>query len=272
MASTTELSAGSSHSRQQVHTSIPHIPNLQRDREHLATAFRLAERFGLHEGICNHFSVRLDGEFECYLINPYGVHWSLMQPESLLLIDADGTVLSGDGEVEDTARYIHVAAHQANPRHKAVLHTHMPYATTLTMLDGDSGRLPLTHQTAIRFHGRTAYEPHYGGLALDASEGDRLAASAAKSADTDIVFLANHGVVVNGESVAMAFDDLYYLERACRQHVLALQCGAPLKHIPEDVVAQTAEQIKRDLSHFADQHFQALTQVLSSHPEHHFTF
>lgn len=244
----------------------------KKDREQLSLAFRLAERFGLHEGICNHFSVQLDGEEARYLINPYGVHWSQMRPELLLLIDADGNKISGDGTVEDSALFIHLAAHRANPRHKAVLHTHMPYATTLTLLDGDAGKLPMSHQTATRFYGRVAYEPNFGGLAHNAEEGERISNKAAKSdsGDIDILFLAHHGVVVNGSTVALAFDDLYYLERACRQHVFALQTGVPYKLIPEDVVKQTASQFQRDLAYFAEQHFSALADVLKANPNHHF--
>jgi ribulose-5-phosphate 4-epimerase/fuculose-1-phosphate aldolase len=244
----------------------------QSDREQLSLAFRLAERFGLHEGICNHFSVQLDGEEELYLINPYGVHWSQMRPELLLLIDGEGKKVSGAGTVEDSALFIHLAAHKANPRHKAVLHTHMPYATTLTMLDGDAGKLPMSHQTATRFHGRIAYEPNFGGLAHDAEEGARISQKAASddSGNIDILFLGHHGVVVNASTVALAFDDLYYLERACRQHVFALQTGAPIKNIPDSVVAQTADQFQRDMAFFAEKHFQALADVLEANPNHHF--
>ena len=248
------------------------------DREQLCLAFRLAERFGLHEGICNHFSVQLDGDEELYLINPYGVHWSQMRPELLLLIDGQGNKISGEGIVEDSALFIHLAAHRANPRHKAVLHTHMPYATTLTLLDGDAGKLPMSHQTATRFYGRVAYETNFGGLAHSAEEGERISQKSARSrtdsesgsSDVDILFLAHHGVVVNGSSVALAFDDLYYLERACRQHVFALQTGAPIKLIPENMVKQTATQIQSDLTFFAEQHFQALAAVLKADPNHRF--
>ncbi|MEL6311244.1 MAG: class II aldolase/adducin family protein, partial [Pseudomonadota bacterium] len=73
-------------------------------REELAAALRIAEKFGFSEGICNHFSVAVPGTEERYLINPYGVHWSEMRPGHLLLIDGEGTVLEGDGEVEATAR------------------------------------------------------------------------------------------------------------------------------------------------------------------------
>lgn len=249
----------------------PPLPDARR-REELALAFRLAERFGFHEGICNHFSVRLDGTSERYLINPYGLHWSMIEADSLLVIDGDGRVLEGDGEVEDTARFIHVSGHRANPRHVALFHTHMPYATALTMLDGAAGALVMAHQTACRFHGRMALEPEFGGLAHDGAEGERLARRAAERPELDVVFLANHGVVVGAPSVALAFDDLYYLERACRQQVLAMQTGAPLKYLPDDVVEETARQMKRDLERYANKHFQALGDVLTSAPDRAMTF
>lgn len=242
-------------------TSHPHL------RSELALALRLAERFGFHEGICNHFSVRVAPDQDRYLINPHGLHWSMTTPEALLLIDGDGQVLEGDGELEDTARFIHVAGHRANARHAALFHTHMPYATALTMLAGDHGQLLMAHQTACRFHGRLGREERFEGLAHDDSEGERLAQRTIEQPQLDVILLANHGVVVGAPSVALAFDDLYYLERACRQQVLALQTGQPLSILPDDVVARTAAQFQRDLQPYADRHFQALGQVLARHPD-----
>ncbi|MFK8080492.1 MAG: aldolase [Granulosicoccus sp.] len=245
---------------------------LQQAREQLSLAFRLAERFGFHEGICNHFSVALDDGQEHYLINPYGLHWSEIVPQALLLIDGDGNILEGDGELEDSARFIHVAGHRANPRHKALLHTHMPYATALTMLQADHGTLQMAHQTAARFAGRVTYERTFGGIALDAEEGERIAQRAQGSPEIDVTFLAAHGVVVGAPSVAQAFDDLYYLERACRQQLLALQTGLPLVELSDDVVQLTAKQSQQNLAEVADKHFAALGRVLAAHPDRVMTF
>lgn len=227
-------------------------------RRDLAAAFVLADRFGLSEGICNHFSAVLPGQEERYLINPYGVHWSEMRPDSLLTIDGAGTVLAGEGEVEATARSIHVAGHRANPRHKVLLHTHMPHATALTMLEG--GRLEMAHQTAVRFEGRIAHHG-FGGIALDDSEGERIAAAQRDAPDADILFLDNHGITVGGESVAVAFDDLYYLERACRQQILAQSTGLPLKPIAPDMVRETKRQTEQVRVPSAESHFAALMRV-----------
>ncbi len=227
----------------------------------LAAAFRMAAHFDLNEGICNHFSVVLPGAEAQYLINPYGVHWSEMRPDDLLLLDSDGKVIRGSGEVEATARNIHVAGHKANPRHVCILHTHMPFATSLTMIE--NGRLEMAHQTATRFYGRTAYEEEFGGLALDASEGERIAQGSADRGDADIVFLANHGVMVGGPSVAVAFDDLYFLERACRQQVYAMSTGKTLKIIPEAECRETARQWMQVLDFQAQEHFKALKRIVA---------
>lgn len=234
--------------------------SIEQDRVDLSAAIRLAAYFNLHEGICNHFSVQCDGAEERYLINAYGWHWTEMTPERLLLIDGDGTVLEGDGEVEASARNIHIASHRANPRHKAILHVHMPYATSISMVEG--GRLMMAHQTAARFYGRIGYEEEFGGIAVTAEEGERIAQQARANDHIDTMFLANHGVVCSGPSVAQAFDDLYYLERAAKQQVLAQSTGLPLKLIPEETVKLTAEQFQADFEVYAKQHFEALKRLV----------
>jgi ribulose-5-phosphate 4-epimerase/fuculose-1-phosphate aldolase len=240
------------------HTEAP--ADVRQMRVDLAAALRLAERFDFHEGICNHFSAALPGPGERYLINSYGLHWSETGPDDLLMIDGDGTVLEGEGEVEATARFIHIAAHRANPRHVAVFHTHMPHATALTMVDG--GRLEMAHQTATMFYGRIAYEEEFGGLAQDEDAGAVVARRAREEPDADIVFLAHHGVMIGAPSIARAFNDLDYLERACRLQVLAQSTGLPLKPIPEEMVRHTARQIAQSAEVQAQAFFAALKRLL----------
>lgn len=232
--------------------------NVKTLRRELAAAFRLAARFELNEGVCNHFSVVVPGPDERFLINPYGIHWAEMRPDDLLLIDGNGTIHEGWGEVEASARNIHIAGHRANPRHQAILHVHMPHATALTMVEG--GRLEMAHQTACRFLGRTAYQG-FGGVALTAEEGERIAQAQKDNPDADIIFLDHHGVTVGGPTVAVAFDDLYYLERACRQQILALSTGLPLKIIPEAQQKQTAREWMQVLDYQASKHFDALMRL-----------
>ncbi len=227
-------------------------------RRELAAALRLAEKFGYSEGICNHFSVVVPGPTERYLINPYGLHWSEMRPEDLLMIDGDGSVIEGSGEVEATARHIHVQGHRANPRHQCILHVHMPWATSLTMVK--DGRLEMAHQTAARYFGRVAYHS-FGGIALDEAEGKRIAEAQKHNPAADVFFLAHHGVSIGGPSVAFAFDELYYLERACKQQVLAMSTGKPLEIMADEQVRDTARQFMQLIDFQAQKHFQALMRI-----------
>lgn len=227
-------------------------------RRELAAALRLAAAMDLNEGICNHFSVQVSSAPERYLINPYGIHWGEMRPDDLLLIDGEGTIHEGYGEVEASARNIHIAGHRANPRHRAILHVHMPHATALTMVAG--GRLEMAHQTACRFLDRIAYQG-FGGVALTVEEGERIAQAQKANPHADVIFLDHHGVTVGGPSVAVAFDDLYYLERACRQQILAQSTGLPLKMIPPAQQTQTAREWMQVLDYQAHRHFEALMRL-----------
>jgi len=225
-------------------------------RVELAAALRMAVRLGFHEGVCNHFSLALSEDGREFLVNPYGRHFGELRASDLLRVDVDGQVLAGDGEVEASALYIHGRLHVARPDLRCILHTHMPYATALTSIEG--ARLEPINQNALRFMGRIAYDDAYGGLALDALEGDRIAAALG---DKPIMFMANHGVLAAGASVAAAFDDLYYLERACQNQVLAMGTGRPLKRVPDDEVERTRAEFDRYDGH-AEVHFAALKRLL----------
>mmetsp|Transcript_67521 Transcript_67521/g.208779 ORF Transcript_67521/g.208779 Transcript_67521/m.208779 type:complete len:251 (+) Transcript_67521:3-755(+) len=233
-----------------------------------AAAYRLAAKNGLNEGVCNHMTVAVDEEFEMFLVIPHGVSWSLVRPEQLLLVDSDGKVLQGQGEVEPTALSIHSAVHKAcGSAGVAVFHTHMPYATALGALKPEyGGRLLQVHQNCCRFLGSVEYESRFGGLAEDASEGHAIARRFREVVEEGgrcprAVFLANHGVLVVGKSVAEAWDDLYYLERACQIQVLALQAAGgdvdKLALIDDEIAERTCEQTLATMEDYATKHFNA---------------
>jgi len=207
-------------------------------RADLALALRAAAHHALGEGVCNHFSVALPDGSDRFLINPRGFHWSEVGDDDVVMVDGTGARLAGRHDVEPTAMFIHAAVHRI-ARKACVLHTHMPYATALT-LTGARGLDTTLSQNAMRFHGRVARDAHYNGLALDHREGERIARAMNCA---DVAFLANHGVVVCGERVDYAYDDLYILERACMVEVLARSTGLPLVPVDATLSADVAAQI-----------------------------
>ena len=224
----------------------------------LAAALRWAARLGLNEGVCNHFS--LEVRPDRYLINPQGLHWSEVKASDILLINGHGEVLQGLHELEPTAFFIHSWIHRLNSHAKCIMHTHMPYATALTLVEG--GELAWCNQNALRFWDRVAYDNTYNGLALDDAEGQRIGAMLNGK---EVMFMASHGVTVVGASVAWTFDDLYFLERACMHQVLAQQAagGKPLRHVSPETCELVAAQIASERKQ-SDLSFDAIKRMLDA--------
>jgi 3-hydroxyisobutyrate dehydrogenase len=177
----------------------------------------------------------------------------------LLLLDANdaGTDHAATG-ADITAWHLHAHVHAHVPRARVILHTHMPYATTLACLDGYE--FLMLDQTACRYHGRVAYDRDYGGMFMDASEGDRV--TGLLGPDASVLLLGNHGVMVVADTVAMAWDELYYFERACQLQVLALSTGRPLAVLDEAIAAATAKQWHDYPHDAADAHLAELMAIL----------
>ncbi len=230
--------------------------NIKQARLDLTAALRTASRMGLSEGVCNHFSLEVPGEPDKFLINPQGLHWSEITPRDLMIVHESGKVLDGAHLVEPTAFFIHHGVH-LKAKKKAVLHSHMPWATALTLLEG--GRLETrTNQNAMRFHDRVAYDNDFGGPALGNEEGERIAAALDSK---DIMFMAHHGVMVCGDRIDYAFDDLYYLERSCMVQCLAQRSGKLLRQVSDRMAADVAAAIEGERQQSA-LHFAALKRIL----------
>ena len=54
---------------------------------------------------------------------------------------------------------------------------------------------------------------------------------------------------------------MYFLERACRQQVLAASMGKPLKIIPADMIEQTAREWRQVMPYQAQKHFEAMMRM-----------
>lgn len=232
-------------------------PDIRRARVDLAACFRMAARLGMQEGICNHFSALVPGYPQLFLVNALGYAFDEITASNLLICSVDGAVLAGNGVPESTAFHIHARVHQRHPRAVACFHTHMPHATALSMVEGAPFSWSL--QTSLKFHGRVAIDERYGGLAFDSVEGDRIAEA---MGDADVAFLKNHGVMVVGPSIGQAWDDLYYLERACEAECIALSTGRALKPVAVEVARHTANQMASFAQQAAHLHLESVKRRL----------
>ncbi|XP_013402824.1 uncharacterized protein LOC106168341 [Lingula anatina] len=233
----------------------------RRARVALAAAYRGLDKLGLNEGVCNHLTLRApaaNGEGEVLLLIPYGLHWSEVTASSLLGLNEKNKVVEGDGPAEISAASIHRGIHNARSKDiSCVMHTHMPYATALAVLQDPT--LRMCHQNCLRFYDNIAYDTDYQGLAEDVCEGDRMARALGKN---DAMIMRSHGVMVVGPTVARAFDTMYYLERACQIQVMAMWTGKPLVEIEEEMCKKSKAVMDRLNDEYARAFFDSLLRRL----------
>ena len=208
----------------------------------LAALYRLVAHFRMTDFIFTHISARVPGQEGHFLINSYGVHSHEMRASDLVKIDGDGNVVE-DGpetkEVNAAGFTIHSAVHGAREDLACVVHTHT--AAGIAVSAQKQGLLPIS-QHALKYHGHLAYHG-YEGVALDLDERERLVADLGPH---DAMILRNHGLLAAGRSIPEAFDNIYFLERACQAQIAALAGGAELVFPPEEVRSHTAAQFRRD--------------------------
>ncbi|KGD70700.1 MULTISPECIES: class II aldolase/adducin family protein [Tatumella] len=227
----------------------------------LSRAYRLAAQLKLTDHIYTHFSARVPGKEEHFLINPYGLLFEEITPESLIKIDVRGNIIddpTGLG-INEAGYVIHGAIHEARPDLKAILHTHTRDGVAVSAQR--EGLLPIS-QHALGFYSRITYH-EYEGIALDLDEQQRLVRDLG---DSDVMILRNHGLLAAGTNIAQAFRHLHMLERACNIQIAALAGGREnILLAPQDAI----DKVRQQSSRFRDgndpitrKHWQALLRSL----------
>ncbi|WP_296269002.1 class II aldolase/adducin family protein [Pseudomonas sp. UBA6562] len=230
-------------------------------RVKLAAAYRLAALFRWTDHIYTHFSARVPGPDEHFLINAFGLMFDEITASNLVKVDVDGTVIDdplGLG-INQAGYVIHSAIHRARPDLQAVLHTHTRDGAAVSAQR--EGLLPIS-QHALAYYSRVVYHA-YEGVALDLDEQQRLVANLGQS---NILILRNHGLLTAGISVEHAFRELHGLERACNIQVAA-QAGGNDGLLPASpaAIAKVHEQSKRfsdGLGEGIQRHWDALVRQL----------
>ena len=207
----------------------------------LAALYRLVAYYRMTDLIDTHITLRVPGPQRNFLINRYGVAFEKMRASDLVLIDLEGKVVDGQhaGHVNAAGFVIHSAIHEARPDLHCIIHTHT--AAGMAVAAQRDGLLPLT-QHALKFYGNLAYHT-YEGIALSMQERERLVADLGSH---KAMILRNHGLLAAGGSVAAAFHEIYFLERACQAQIQALAGGGKLLQPAPHVCEHTARQFEQD--------------------------
>jgi ribulose-5-phosphate 4-epimerase/fuculose-1-phosphate aldolase len=242
-------------------TATPLRPNRLdhwQERVDLAAAFRWTERLNMHEGVANHFSVSVNDDGTQFLMNPNQVHFSRIKASDLLLLDAnDPEAMNRPDAPDPTAWGLHGAIHRHCSHARVALHVHSIHATVLASLDDPS--LPPIDQNCATFFNRYAIDDQYGGLAFE-EEAERCCQHLSDPSKK-VLIMGNHGIMVIGDTVAGAFNRMYYFERAAETYIKALWTGRKLKVLSDDVAEKTARELE-DYPGQAERHLDELKAIL----------
>jgi len=201
-------------------------------RERVATACRVLAAAGHDDLIWGHASVR-DHDGNGVWIK--SAEWSLgeVTAERVHLVDADGTVLAGDGQ-RHSEYPIHTEIMAARPDVGAVVHTHPPYAVALAAT-GQPLR-PVSHAANYFVPPAVPRFTDTADLVLTRELGRALARTLG---DARAAFLVNHGIVAVGATIEEATVAAVLLERACAQQLLTHAGGGwPTWSPPEESLAK----------------------------------
>lgn len=199
-------------------------------RQELAACYRVFAMLGWAEMIYNHITVKVPGEDNAFLINPYGLHFSEVTASSLVKIDIDGNMLDDSNYPVNLAGFVqHALFHRHLPDAHCVMHSHTTAGMAVSSVEG--GLRPINFY-ACSFAGQIAYHD-FEGVTVRAEEGERLIANLG---DKRAMLLRNHGILVMGRTLPEAFLKHWSLQRACEIQLATLAMGTPIA-VPADVVA-----------------------------------
>jgi len=230
------------------------ISELQKD---LAAIFRWTARLNMNEGIANHFSVCLPNSNDFY-VNGSGLHFSSIKASDIILVKQNNIeeIKKQPKLVDPTALNIHGTIHRKVSHARCILHVHSKYATALSTLK-DPILKPIDQNT-MRFYNRVAIYNDFGGLGFE-EESNKMASAIGNNRS---MLLANHGILTVGQTVAEAFDELYYFEKACETYITALSSNKELNIVSSKVAEKTAQEWENYPVNMGEQHLNQIKKIL----------
>lgn len=183
----------------------------ENERKQVIQAALKLDRYGLIALSGGNVSARMSsGEI---LVTPSGMIYEDMSEEDILAVDLEGNILEGTRSASvDTAALLYIYKHM--PQINAVIHTHQPFATAISLVADELPCCVTTLPNATK--GAVKVVPFASAASIDMGiqtvehAGDQLA-----------VILKNHGVIALGSTLKEALYACVYLEEAAKTYVYA---------------------------------------------------
>ncbi len=164
----------------------------------LAAAYRLAARFGWHDLQGNHFSLRVPGTTDQYLLNPPGRFFEEITASSLVKVDTRGNIL-GDAchGINRAGEVFHSAILAARPDITSVMHLYFAAGAGISM--HNDGVVPISPNALLTLDRIPCHE--HEGPESDYDERRRLVRDLAVGS---ILMLRDHVTLLAGRTIGEA--------------------------------------------------------------------
>ena len=203
----------------------------------LAALYRICDYLGWTDLIDTHMSVRVPGEPNCFLINPYYENFDEITASSLIKMDMDGKVYGKQGSFNSAGFTIHSGVYKARPDVNCVMHTHTRAGAGVSLMK--QGLRPIS-QDALHVYDDLVYHPY--GVPATVEECEELGKTCQKGSH---VILYNHGLLTAAPTLPGALRGLYMMERACELELISRQLGEEAVTIDDYIVARAAQHMKQ---------------------------
>jgi L-ribulose-5-phosphate 4-epimerase len=151
----------------------------------------------------------------------------------MVIIDLDGKFLEGN-DAPPSERFIHTCIYRARPDVQAIIHTHQPAATIMSI--ADMPILPVLHVESPLVERPVPMWP-CAKLVTDNDLGDQVAETLG---DHTVCLLQGHGIVSVANTVQEAAIGAIHLEHLAEANYKVLAIGRQPRTIPPDEIHQLA--------------------------------
>jgi len=162
-----------------------------------------------------HISARDPEQTDSFWLLRHGVPFTQATIDDLVLVNADGAVVEGNGDINKTAYFIHMPIHEARPEVTCVAHTHTAFGTPWSAMVEPFRALT---QEAISFvFNQSIFDGEQVNV-TDYETGRRIADAIGANS---LCILRNHGLLTAGQSVAETIGFFVMAERVAEVHIKA---------------------------------------------------
>jgi L-ribulose-5-phosphate 4-epimerase len=176
---------------------------------------------GLVAGSSGNVSARVADDANLMAITPTSIAYDDMTADQIAIVELSTRRTIDSREAPSYEMPMHVVIYQQRSDVAAIVHTHAPFVTTLSILRKPLP--PMIDEMIVHFGG-TIEVAEYAFTGTDDVGRNALAALGDRSG----VILANHGNVCIGRDLAQALNLAVTMESAARAYVQALQAGEPV--------------------------------------------